>query len=226
MYFLLLANAQRSRVAYLWDKRACTIVSSAVRENPNNPGMYRVEANVTQVKGISKENTTRTAYYGRSAAFHLTREAAEGHNAGIKPGNGLCWVKVSDTARISLQPVDAEKEIPRGALYVAWITTFIASITGVLTLTLSSHWLNACVAARLSNQGRPEHGVTPPQDVAKRRAVLSSEQVRHLSAVCADIVKQGDLAVKDWTCSICLEDNDEDVLRTVLLPCQHRFHNE
>jgi hypothetical protein len=60
-----------------------------------------------------------------------------------------------------------------------------------------------------------------------KRGFLTAHQVRELFSTCDSILRGKDEETNEWTCSICLEENEPDQdVRTVLLPCSHRFHRQ
>lgn len=201
---------------YSWNAHNCTILSARVEQNSENNTRYRIIANVTMAT-LPTLNQNTTAYYGPSPTYTLTKQAANKSYTNLTIGNTICWVRLISPARVSITKI-TKSHIPfNNTIYVAWSATFLAALSGVLFLIVFSQNLNNFLEQRTLG---PD-GVTIT--AATKSPFLSSQQTRHVCRMYADNVSAADL--NDWTCSICLEqDSHAEVVNTVRLPCQHRFH--
>jgi RING-like zinc finger len=122
--------------------------------------------------------------------------------------------------------VDGTGGYSKTSLWFTWMSAFFAMGAGAVIM---------CVVAGEVQRSRgtaSDHGHAPPgrrssAGANAKRGFLTSNQVRELFSTCDSMLRGKDDEAKEWTCSICLEENEpsEDV-RTVLLPCSHRFHRQ
>lgn len=190
-----------------------------VVENPSQKGRYRIEAQVSALEPNRKES--KTAYYGPTHAYPFSKPDADTKQAALQGSTSpSCWVKRSAIASISLVEVTGDAGAvarARSALYVAWTTTFIAAVVGMFTLIFASHWMNEFLGAGGEEEGTEE----------KNKPVLNVEQAKHVCDVFASEVKREQTGMANWVCSVCFDENEEVAsIRTVLLPCEHRFHRQ
>jgi hypothetical protein len=135
-------------------------------------------------------------------------------------------VKQSDFRNVSMVAVDGSGGYSNTSLWFTWLSAFFAMGAGTVIM---------CVVAGEVQRSRGTsafHGRAPPGRRATaganaKRGFLTSHQVRELFSTFDSILRGKDDEAKEWICSICLEENEpgEDV-RTVLLPCSHRFHRQ
>lgn len=133
-------------------------------------------------------------------------------------------MKRSDTKLISVVKVSgSEDEVAqsRSALYIAWTTTFIAAVVGMFTLIFASHWMSDFLGSALG--GGSDDSTS--EEIAKNKPFLSALQAKSVCDVFSSDVKRGQAGISEWVCSVCFDEKEEvGTIRTVLLPCEHRFH--
>ncbi|CDF41286.1 unnamed protein product [Chondrus crispus] len=196
---------------YEWNEHTCTRLAKRATKDPTR-NAHRIEVTVTGLP--SRESKEVVAFDGPTSDYTLTGSQAEEKLGHIKEGRGPCWVKRSDESRVSISEVDDDPEaVSRGrrALYIAWTTTFLAAVFGMMTLILGSHWIGD-----LGHQGDTQ------EEEEKAKGMLNREQAKF---VCERFSSDSKAEEGGWTCSVCLDGSAEEG-RTALvnLPCEHRFH--
>lgn len=202
---------QARRRDYEWNEHTCTRLAKRATKDPTR-NAHRIEVTVTGLP--SRESKEVVAFDGPTSDYTLTGSQAEEKLGHIKEGRGPCWVKRSDESRVSISEVDDDPEaVSRGrrALYIAWTTTFLAAVFGMMTLILGSHWIGD-----LGHQGDTQ------EEEEKAKGMLNREQAKF---VCERFSSDSKAEEGGWTCSVCLDGSAEEG-RTALvnLPCEHRFH--
>lgn len=213
----------------VWAERTCTIVTVEAMQEAvaEGEGLYRVQAIVRNVSAsAAPAERNVAAYYGKTDVHRLPQDESERIVNKMKVGVGKCWVSNRDEDRVSIQDESGSlDEFSRMGLYVAWSMTFVGSIVGIVMVTVGSQWVHD------SFGGPPLGDVQAGREGdEKKRGYLSGEQVRYVCGKYGENVGGCEGKVKEWTCSVCLdgvEDGMENgVIRTVNLPCEHRFHRE
>ncbi|PXF45094.1 hypothetical protein BWQ96_05133 [Gracilariopsis chorda] len=204
----------------VWKKRKCTVKSKVQTERKRPLSeFHRVFVNVTVSGRVSK---VTKAYYGPSESKlpDLSEEEAQKRanqlNEQIRIGTELnCWVADadSDNPKVSLTAITTSASV-----YLAWTGTFLAAVVGVVIITVFSNSTHGPLGVSYL---REPLVMAPP--VAKSVHLTERQALRICNKFAQDIRAQSCDA--DWTCSICLDDDySTDLIKTVVLPCDHRFH--
>lgn len=200
----------------------------------NDPPRFRIVATVNSTDpDVLKLNEPVTAYYGPDDSYNLRpKQAKEAFVRLTNSSNSSCWVlQQGESVRISLKFIP-----PYFTSYLVWLTTIIAVCTGLyLFFSMISHLSDTFYLGNpSSNAIRNIRNLTQaPGNVAaasNRPRCLSIRQTRFTCNVFGRewVPSQEDVdEASDWVCSICLDEPDPNSprpVRTVLLPCTHRFH--
>jgi hypothetical protein len=118
-----------------------------------------------------------------------------------------------------MMPVNADA-VKSNSLWIAWTGSAFAAVSVFLMLGV---WIND------SRVGHSRFLLRSGSDTGDggvgKRGVLSAIQARYVCKQWSETFKRGDNEIKEWACSICLDDNEEECdIRTVKMPCTHRFH--
>lgn len=219
-----------------WRESICTIGEPEIQENLDTPPKYRIVANVTKISNYSIDQPVK-AYYGTDASYSLMdkRAADNAYESLSDSGENACWVfkpRTEATPRISLKVV-----IPDATTYLVWFTTIVAVCTGLFLFfvvvsrvsdrlyDLTNGTNNTFRNVRNLNQA--------PSNTAQASIRPRCLTIRQTRFVCNVFGREWLPSQErnddrcDWICSICLEEADartQKTIRTVLLPCTHRFH--
>lgn len=209
-----------------WDEASCLIATKGKKEeDPKNGGWFRGEIGVREY-GLVNKTEVVIAHIGGSLKYRFVEAFVDSHLGAFKVGLRYpCWIKRSDIYQVSTLPVTpSEAEVPKDSLYVAWVNTFFAAVTGIVLFTMFSGCVQQCIRHDMNRNREPRPDIDP-RIGPKRKAYLSSAQAKFVCATYGIILRSSDPAMREWTCSICLEDNEPNAdLRTVVFPCDHRFH--
>lgn len=215
--------------------------------------MRAIVTSITSIDEVNKFNLPQTAYYGSDDSYHLKKnKAQEAVKNATSPNSDLvtvdCWVQPPldpEIGRISLVHVD-----PPDAPLSTWALTVIATVAGIYLMIIAATYLFDRLTQILDERRAMLHRVAGMDveggetgGVQGRLACLNSAQARFVCSVFARDWKPltdgaGDGAdaashrkrsppAPDWVCAICLDDSDrqaQGTVRTVQLPCGHRFH--
>jgi hypothetical protein len=111
------------------------------------------------------------------------------------------------------------------SLWLAWVSSLFASTAVVLVLGV---WVldSRGVLGFGGNSYIGRTGHDADRGVGNGKVgYLSSTQVKFLCTRWGETLEPDDDVLKEWACSICLEDNEAGCeTRTVNMPCSHRFH--
>lgn len=116
----------------------------------------------------------------------------------------------------------ATPHVSKGSLWVAWVSSFVAAGSGFIMLLIILQDIRLNVSAERSNFRTGLGNQIDHSD--EKRGFLTSSQAKHVVAKYSETIPGTGLVAKEWSCSICLEDNDGAEIRTAVLPCSHRFH--
>jgi hypothetical protein len=122
--------------------------------------------------------------------------------------------------------VDGSKEYSKSSLWITWMSAFFAVVIGANVVGMVAGQIQRSRAGA-AGQVRGVPGRRARTGGIIKRGFLTAHQVRELFSTFDSILREKDEETNEWTCSICLEENEpgQDV-RTVLLPCSHRFHRQ
>lgn len=128
----------------------------------------------------------------------------------------------TDNMLVSMDDVDISDKVPRQPLWVAAVSSLFALGSGFCLLIMITSDMRESIRRRYSSALTASEG---EEGGERKRGLLSSSQTKHVVLTYHSVVNSAAKELNDWTCSICLEDDEpgSDV-RTVLLPCSHRFH--
>lgn len=220
-----------------WTKYPCTMDMPVIQNNGAEPLKYRIVANVTDITDLRIDHSI-LAYYGTDDSYNLLdKEIAEKilNELGGSDNDTSCWVFVprsKEQPQVSLKPI-----FPDSSTYLVWFTTIIAVCSGLFLFFSVISRISDRIY-ELTNSGnhtfrniRNLHQA--PANVAQpsnRPRCLTIRQTRFVCNVFSrewhPLQEEPDDA-SDWICSICLDGpdaNTQRLIRTVLLPCTHRFH--
>lgn len=230
MHYLDIHSAQRRSDELEWLTYSCEVNSTRIRENPDAPRHFRLEAVVVGLPPRRAEQ--KLAFFGRSDNYDQSFEEAQELEDQVDVNGTTCWVKRLDVNRISLRKVvltDDEAGIIKRRLQIAWGITIVATVIGMLCMGLGSHWIyeltgTIAVPHRVGSIG--EDGRMGRKEEEKG---LTKAQTRTLCDLMGCAMKAGDDKLKGWVCAVCLEEEAEGaggMIWTILLSCGHRFHGE
>ncbi|CAN8076063.1 unnamed protein product [Agarophyton chilense] len=176
---------------------------------------YTVQAQVT-LSNKTEALKHHTAYYGTSKPSFSLSEAKKIKTkleGDLDDEKLPCWRTEDSTGRlISLQEITSSSSV-----YLAWTGTFMAAVIGVILVTVCSSSFNSGWGAASFR----DVNLTPPP-VAKSLH-LTERQALHVCTRFEDTFCPR--TAGEWTCSICLDDDQpSERIKTVVLPCHHRFH--
>lgn len=235
-----IVRLQRLRLKDAWLHRSCVIHSSTISRNNaaaeaaktthERTHVWRTEAVVSGF-GLKNASETVTAFWGRSGAYTLTESEAKKQKLSLQPPGqwAQCWVRRASLRNVSMSEVARIRSSAEEVhLNLAWGTSFFAAISGFLLLTLFISLLQRALLRATGADARREQEERD-RTVAKRLTVLSPAQARFVVSEFGKVVggnAGGGADIKDWTCSICLDDDDAvQRLRVVVLPCDHIYHS-
>lgn len=137
-------------------------------------------------------------------------------------GRRDCFVRNTDDMLVSMDDVDITDKVPRESLWVAAVSGLFAVGSGLCLVMMMTSDMRESMRRRYNSDVTASEG---GEGGEHKRGLLSSSQTKHVVLTYHSVVNCAAKEVSDWTCSICLEDDEPDSdVRTVLLPCSHRFH--
>lgn len=123
-----------------------------------------------------------------------------------------------------MEPQGEGSGYSKSSLWVAWVSSFFAAGSGTLIILVLFGDFREWLHRRYSNGTSFEEGGA---GAIQKRQYLSSSQAKHVAHNYTSILNANSKELSEWVCSICLEDNEPGTeIRTILLPCSHRFHRQ
>lgn len=132
-----------------------------------------------------------------------------------------CYVNNENKDLVSMDKVEGAPAVSKTPLWVAGISCVFALGSGFCLFLMITGDL------RDSYRRRHRSALTVSENTEgeRKRGILSSSQTKHVVLTYHSVVNSGGKELQDWSCSICLEDDEPGAdIRTVVLPCTHRFH--
>jgi hypothetical protein len=132
-------------------------------------------------------------------------------------------VKSNDKRRVSMERVEDTEGHSKSPLWVASVSSLFAVGAGFIILLV----IAADVRDSLHRRGDALSlsADAPGHAAGEKRGFLSPAQAKHVCVAYDSVISADSKDCSEWACSICLEDREAGAdVRTVLLPCSHRFH--